>query len=128
MEASGFKKRLVLSLGEHTYLYLATGTHRLSEGHCYIVPMRHTLASTVRILPRKKREKRMVDRGNTGDKGMEKEAFREAMHAEGIVESASVTSFVPFGVSSGTLPVSSQEITPESSRGRQCLSVVFSLP
>lgn len=48
MEAPGFKKHLVLSLGEHTYLYLATGTHRLSEGHCYIVPMRHTPASTVR--------------------------------------------------------------------------------
>lgn len=47
MEAPGFKKHLVLSLGEHTYLYLATGTHRLSEGHCYIVPMRHTPASTV---------------------------------------------------------------------------------
>ncbi|CAM9913115.1 unnamed protein product, partial [Hapterophycus canaliculatus] len=46
MEAPGFKKRLVLSLGEHTYLLLATGTHRLSEGHCYIVPMRHTPAST----------------------------------------------------------------------------------
>lgn len=48
MDSSSFKKRLVLSLGEHTYLYLATGTHRLSEGHCYIVPIRHTPASTVR--------------------------------------------------------------------------------
>ncbi|CAN0465575.1 unnamed protein product, partial [Ectocarpus sp. 8 AP-2014] len=46
MDSSSFKKRLVLSLGEHTYLYLATGTHRLSEGHCYIVPIRHTPAST----------------------------------------------------------------------------------
>lgn len=47
MEAPGFKKRLVLSLGEHTFLYLATDTRKLSEGHCYIVPIRHTPASTV---------------------------------------------------------------------------------
>lgn len=47
MESSGFKKRLVLSLGEHTYLYLVTGARKLSEGHCYIVPIRHTPALTV---------------------------------------------------------------------------------
>lgn len=47
MDSAGFKKHLVLSLGEHTFLYLATGTRRLSDGHCYIVPIRHTPASTV---------------------------------------------------------------------------------
>ncbi|CAM9147583.1 unnamed protein product, partial [Discosporangium mesarthrocarpum] len=46
MDAPGFKKHLVLSLGEHTYLSLATGSQRLSEGHCYIVPLRHAPAST----------------------------------------------------------------------------------
>ncbi|CAM9665775.1 unnamed protein product [Choristocarpus tenellus] len=46
MDAPGFKKHLVLSLGEHTYLYLVTGSRRLSEGHCYIVPIRHAPAST----------------------------------------------------------------------------------
>lgn len=58
MEAPVFKKHLVLSLGEHTYLYLATGTHRLAEGHCYIVPMRHTPASTVRRTTREGARKR----------------------------------------------------------------------
>lgn len=47
MDSAVFKKHLVLSLGEHTFLYLATGTRRLSDGHCYIVPIRHTPASTV---------------------------------------------------------------------------------
>lgn len=76
MDAPGFKKRLVLSLGEHTYLYLATGTRKLSEGHCYIVPIRHVPASTVRIMRRCRGGRREGGKGQEG-KGAEREGGRE---------------------------------------------------